>query len=337
MKKLQLGFLGFLNALVTLLRSLGKLRGAARRFLTGLCRLCRPLPANRGGGCCVDVPLTEYRRPDPLIYCQTYLMKNGLAVTWDNPDIQILRSGEPVSSSSLEPDTEYEVVARVWNNSYDAPAIGLPVTLSFLSFGIEMTSTFVGRTFVDLGAKGTSQCPAFAKFRWRTPTAAGHYCLQARLDWEDDANPDNNLGQENTHVGELHSPAVFSFGLRNDAGVQRRIRLEADMYRLLPRPPCPEQKTFRRPESRLAESRARWEVARKEHAAGSVPVSGDWKVQISPAELTMAPWEERQIEVSIEPARAPIHGRQAFNVNGYAEEPAGGRQLVGGVTLFVEG
>ena len=27
-----------------------------------------------------------YRRADPMIYSQFYLMEQGLAVTWDNPD-----------------------------------------------------------------------------------------------------------------------------------------------------------------------------------------------------------------------------------------------------------
>jgi hypothetical protein len=74
-------------------------------------------------------------RPDPLIYSQQYLMGLGLAVTWDNPDIWLERNGSRVSSHAIEPDTEYEIVARIWNGSTDAPVPLLHVRFSYLSFG----------------------------------------------------------------------------------------------------------------------------------------------------------------------------------------------------------
>ena len=85
---------------------------------------------------CVKVPAPVYRRPDPLIYSQRYLMSQGLAVTWDNPDIQLFQAGVPVPSHTLAPATEYEIVARIWNGSTDAPAVNLPVRFSYLTFGI---------------------------------------------------------------------------------------------------------------------------------------------------------------------------------------------------------
>ncbi|MBV8895300.1 MAG: hypothetical protein JO051_02230, partial [Acidobacteriaceae bacterium] len=33
---------------------------------------------------CQPIPKHIYRRPDPLIYSQQYLMSQGLAVTWNN-------------------------------------------------------------------------------------------------------------------------------------------------------------------------------------------------------------------------------------------------------------
>jgi hypothetical protein len=179
-----------------------------------------------------------YIRPDPLIYAQYYLMAKRLAVTWDNPDIELFDGGMPVSSSSLQSDHEYEVRVRVWNGSYDAPAVEMPVTLSFLSFGIATKSTPVATTPINLGVKGSPQHPAFAIFTWRTPREPGHYCLQAELHWHDDANPDNNLGQENVSVAVLASPAHFMFRLRNDASVRRQFALEADVYQLPASPPC---------------------------------------------------------------------------------------------------
>src|ERR1043165_3919071 len=145
-------------------------------------------------------------------------MSMGLAVTWDNPDIQLFRGGVPVSPSDLQPATDYEVRIKVWNGSYDAPAIGLTVELSFLSFGIGLTSTAVGSDTIDLGPKVSATAPAFASITWKTPPTPGHYCLQARLVWPDDANPSNNMGQKNTQVVQAHSPAVVDFAVRNDAG-----------------------------------------------------------------------------------------------------------------------
>src|SRR4051794_36811621 len=64
---------------------------------------------------CIPIRHPAFHRPDPLIYAQYYLMSLGLAVTWDNPDIELRRNGVAVSSSLVQPDTDYEIVARVWN------------------------------------------------------------------------------------------------------------------------------------------------------------------------------------------------------------------------------
>jgi hypothetical protein len=169
--------------------------------LWGEALLPRPRQADRAQRLLLPPPQVVHKRADPLLYSQRYLMSKGLAVTWDNPDIDLYRGGVLVPPGSLEPDTEYDVIVRVWNGSYDAPAPGLPVHLSFLSFGIGTTSTAVGKTYVDLGVKGSAAHPAFAHLTWRTPVTPGHYCLQAFLDWPDDANRENNLGQKNTTVG----------------------------------------------------------------------------------------------------------------------------------------
>ncbi len=41
-----------------------------------------------------------------MIYDQWYLMSLGIALTWDNPDIQLFKGGVRVSSDSLDPDTD---------------------------------------------------------------------------------------------------------------------------------------------------------------------------------------------------------------------------------------
>jgi hypothetical protein len=266
-------------------------------------------------------------------------MANGLAVTWDNPDIELFDGSVPIASSTLQPDHEYEVRARVWNGSYSAPVVGLPVTLSFLSFGVGTTSTSVGRAYINLGAKGSSQCPAFASFRWRTPAQTGHYCLQVQLDWADDANPDNNLGQENVIVGLLHSPAQFTFKLRNKASVRRRFVLEADTYQLPASTPCDDDyrrrfaaEQFR---TRIAESRALWAWALQAQGYGKFPVPEAWIVAIEPREAVLDARQEIDIRVAIEPRDAAFTGTKAFNIHAFALGPDDDRSMTGGVTLVV--
>ncbi len=319
---------------------------ALRRIVGRLARCERRQPRLRDD-CCLHLPAEVHKRPDPLVYAQYYLMNMGLAVTWDNPDIDLFEPdplapdglGAPVASSALQPDHAYRVRVRVWNGSYDAPAAGLPVHLSYLSFGAATTSTPVATRLVDLGVKGSAHCPAYAHFDWRTP-GAGHYCLQARLEWADDANPDNNLGQENVQVGELHSPAEFEFTLRNDASVRRRFVIEADTYRLPVLPPCGSVEppaTAARGQSRLAESRARWARTRDSQAYGRFPVPAGWRVSITPVEIAIPPGEERQIHVAIEPKDAATRPPMTFNVHAFALFDHGARGLAGGVTLEVRG
>src|SRR5215470_18373637 len=137
--------------------------------------------------CCPKIPPGTHVRADPMLYSQQWLMSQGLAVTWDNPDIQLFDMlDHPVSSSDPSPDTDYKVLVRIWNNSYDAPAVGLGVYLSYLHIGFGNTSFPIANTGVNLGVKGSAHCPVFPTFLWHTPTVPGHYCLQAQLDWTDD-------------------------------------------------------------------------------------------------------------------------------------------------------
>ena len=68
-----------------------------------------------------------------MIYDQYYLMSLGLVVSWQNPDIQILRNGVPVASAyDLEPATTYEIVATIWNGSTSGVISGMPVSFSLI-------------------------------------------------------------------------------------------------------------------------------------------------------------------------------------------------------------
>jgi hypothetical protein len=301
-----------------------------------LCRLLhrRRSPTHEDNGCCIDLPPDVYKRADPLIYSQYYLMAQGLAVTWDNPDIELF-DGATLVTGPLQANHRYRVRVRVWNGSYDAPAVGLGVALSYLSFGAQTVSHPVAGTSVNLGAKATANCPAFAEFGWTTPAAGGHYCLQAQLSWADDANPDNNLGQKNVTVAAAQSPAEFAFVVRNEASVTRRFVLEADCY-LLPRlRPCGEDADSRdrQPTPRLVESKRRWAAALQEQSYGQFPVPNDWSVQIVPDRLSLEPREEATVQVLIEPTDPTFRGSKNFNIHTFALDESGAREMTGGVTL----
>ena len=263
---------------------------------------------------CVRIDHPAFVRPDPLIYSQQYLMSQGLAVTWDNPDITLFKGGAPVSSASLDPATTYEVRARIWNKSTEAPVIDMPVHLSFLDFGIGTQSVPVGTVKVDVGVLGSPDQPGFAAWLWTTPPTPGHYCLQVRLDPADDLNPANNLGQENTDVVAAHSPAEFKFTLRNNTQRIHRYRFELDAYQIPALPKCEDAKPDR--EARL-----------RPHRRALHPVPNGFAVQITPPTPTLNPDESALITVTVEPPTGFL-GMQPINVNAFHEQG-----FAGGVTL----
>jgi hypothetical protein len=271
---------------------------------------------------CVRTDHPSVHRPDPCIYSQQYLLQQGLPVTWDNPDIVIKQGGVAVPEGHLLPNTLYEVEATVWNNSYDAPVAGVRVDFSFLSFGVGTTKTAIGTSFVDVGVKGSVRQPGRTSVPWTTPPTPGHYCIQVLLSWIDDANPNNNLGQNNVDVAAATSPAQFTFPLRNPFTKSARFTFRVDTYRLPAPEPCPPTQPPRetRPE------RIRRMVAK--HGTG-IGIPAGWDIAISPDAPVLAPGQEQNVQVSITPP-AGFTGAQTFNVNAY-----GDGALAGGVTLVV--
>jgi hypothetical protein len=271
----------------------------------------------------IHLPPHTYKRPDPMIYSQYYLMSKGLAVTWNNPDIQLFDGVSPVPSHDLATNKSYTIKAQIWNGSVDAPAVNMLVRFYYLSFGAGTIKNYIGEKFVDVPVKGAAGLPAVAEHAWTTPASAGHYCITVELLWPDDANPDNNLGQENVNVKKLNSPkATFEFTLRNDSGFRRRLVLRADSYELPSKPPCPD-----RP----------WMGGRTEHDPYAVhrlkahPLPTGWQIEFQPADaIVLGPGEEQLITVKVT-ATDGFVGRQAINVNAFD-----GNELVGGVTLYAE-
>jgi hypothetical protein len=322
-----------LQSLLDLLKGLGlkavpALIALVRDLLKALknCLARRKLPhpdRNATNEGCGTVHHPSFHRPDPLIYSQKYLLQLGLAVTWDNPDIVLRRGGIVVPEGELLPNTEYEIDATVWNNSFDAPAVGLRVDFSFLSFGAGAALHSIGSTAINLGVKGGANHPAHAKMLWTTPPA-GHYCIQVDLKWADDANPDNNLGQNNVNVIAAQSPAIGKFTLKNDTGKPERYRFRVDTYEL-PQPKVCDPKIVKG-----GNTRARWEEIKSVHNPASFPVPPGWTVAITPPEVSLMPDQEIEVEASVTPPDS-FTGRKSFNVNALY----GNGRFAGGVTFFV--
>jgi hypothetical protein len=140
----------------------------------------------------------------------------------------------------------------------------------------------------------------------------------------------------------MHSPANFTFPVRNGSGVTRRYLLEADMYQLPELDPCPQEplpniRGSEQPITRLQESRMRWAKALATQGYGHFPVTPAWNVTIDPKGFTLTPNQEIQVNVNIEFLPGTFVGQQAFNINAFANSPHTDRELVGGVTLIVEG
>jgi hypothetical protein len=309
--------------ILIIIRVLKQLRKALKAF----CEFRKLSPAEQDAerDRCSTLDNPAYHRPDPCIYSQQYLMSLGLPVTWDNPDISLLLNGVVVPEYNLLADTEYEIDATVWNNSYDAPAVGMKVNFAYLSFGASTVVNPIGFTFVNLGVKGGPNHPAIAKMLWKTPPTPGHYCIQVFLEWIDDANPNNNLGQNNVDVVAAHSPATSAFKLRNNTKTPNDYTFEADTYSIPVRPDC-KPTILASDRGTFAERLKRIKAV---HDPAKFPVPAGWTVEIIPSRASLLPGEEIDITVNITPP-ANFTGTMPFNVNALY-----GSKYAGGVTLYV--
>jgi hypothetical protein len=236
-------------------------------------------------------------------------------VSWDNPDIVLFRNGVIVPEGNLLPNTEYEIVATIWNNSFDAPVVGMTVDFSFLSFGTGTTLHSIGTKVINLGVKGGINHPAHA--------TAGHYCIQVDLKWTDDLNPSNNMGQNNVDVVSTQSPATLKFDLRNQTGTQATYTFQIDTYVLPTLKDCEERLTRRSNEEK-------WKVIQDLHDRSKHKIPPDWTVTVSPPTIKLNAAEEVSIEVSIEPPHS-FKGTKAFNIHTLLENGT----FMGGVTVYV--
>jgi hypothetical protein len=295
------------------------------KTLKGTCKYLRQGGATKDQpDRCTTINNPAFHRPDPLIYDQYYLASLGLAVTWDNPDITLLRNGVPVVGNEVLPSTEYTIRAVIWNNSYEAPVVGMPVQFSFLSFGIATTSTPIAATTVNVGVKGGPGYPAVAEVTWITPPTLGHHCIQVQFECFDDANPHNNLGQDNLQIVPAASPATFSFTLRNDTDAEKRYAFAFDTYTIPPLSACPTGPVV----ARISRSQ-RLRQLRERNNAADFPIPPGWAIDVSPDTVTLAAGAEHIIAVEVTPPTT-FHGEQPVNITASHQDG-----YAGGVSVLV--
>lgn len=279
---------------------------------------------------CTSIKHPSFFQPDPMIYDQYYLMGLGLAVSWQNPDIQILQGGVPVASAyDLKTSTTYTIQATIYNASTTGVVFQMPVVFSYLSFGIATISTEIpGPTpTVNLGVKGTPEGIAVAEMEWTTPAIPGHYCIQVSFAWPDDANPFNNLGQENTQVVPAFSPAPIAFQLRNANRSRKQVRFDVDTYEIPPPPPC--VNTVLSAATGTASSGMLPAATRARNSRAMNPLPSDWTITFTPATPVLNPGEEITIAGVITPPNS-FHGSMNVNIHAFAD-----LSLMGGVTIIV--
>ena len=304
------------------------------KFLFGRLRACfargKKPPQKRPE--CVPIKHPSFMRPDPMIYDQYYLMSLGLAVTWQNPDIQLLLNGVPVLSPyDLKKSTRYTIRATIYNASATGVVYDMPVVFSYLSFGVGTQSHLIPGPIpkVSLGVRGSPQGSAIADMEWTTPATEGHYCIQVSFACADDANPFNNLGQTNTQVVEAASPAQFPFQLRNTGAERAAFHFEVDTFRILRPPPCSDNGR-KAGTGRGATGAGESGSTRARNSRGQNPLPADWTIEFNPAHPVLAPGQEITVTGTITPPDS-FHGTLPVNVHAFS-----GNALAGGVTLLVD-
>lgn len=199
--------------------------------------------------CNPPLPEDITRRPDPCIYSQQYLQSQGIAVTWNNPDIWMAKASTPgviePDSYHLEADTDYIVSVRCHNASTDL-ALGVKVRLLYRPWSfnspdlLPVQTTPSGQEVVRF-ANIAGMSFTVVQFNWHTPPVAPgtaeHFCLQAYLSHPMDINLENNMGQENTNVHSANPGHVapgevveVDVPLFNNGKFAKRFGFRADAY-----------------------------------------------------------------------------------------------------------
>jgi hypothetical protein len=226
----------------------------------------------------------------------TWHLHAGDNPIWNNPEIQLYDStGNPVESNNLTVGHTYTIKAKIHNDT-DFRANNVTVTFKWANFGMgqsERDWQEIDVDALDIPAHFTEE----AEVSW-APPSTGHLCIMVQIYHIEDINENNNMGQENTHVGPTSSPAKVPFQLGNPTKEPGYVHLELRQIRS-----TGEQKDFL------------WE---------------SWIRQPDPQLLS--PGEKREAWVIIDPGKADIRpGDEAeFALTGSL-----GGKVIGGVNFII--
>ena len=329
----------FLAVLFLLLWSLWRLYQATQR------RKQREGDGVRTDKCCLKVPPRVWKKPDPYLYSQSYLMRLGLEVTWDNPDIRIERLGQEILGP-LSPNTDYEIVATIHNASVEAPAFNVTAEFQLMDFGAGPIPKPIGSAAVPV-VQVQGFPPASVRVPFKSPATGGHKSVIVRLTCTDDAHPENNTGQKNLQVVNIAKGTANVGGLVlplfNPTPNEMKLLLKASTYRLAARrvdnvesvvnPRRGFQKTGRflsDVEFRDMVRRSRPKIV-EANRQGAFPLPADWALNLPVGPVAVPPGAGIEIHL---PLKLPVDlppGQHDLNVNAYALNGS----LFGGITIRI--
>ena len=141
------------------------------------------------------------------------------------------------------------------------------------------------------------------------------------MEWSDDKNPENNLGQENVNIVEAHSQAFFDFKAKNDSKKEHRYHVEADTYTIPPLLPCNENRDFVSRKKEIIVSR---------NSRENYPIPDDWNIEYDEESFVLNAGAEKIIKVTVTPPDN-FMGTKPFNFNVFDEQNV----FIGGVTVII--
>lgn len=164
------------------------------------------------------IPKIPPQRPDPAIYSQEEQFAQGLASTWDNPDI-ITNKWPPWSLS-------HEVKTTVRNLSPDTNAVNVVVNLFTSAFGIGMSRTLLSTQIVDISYQGevTLIFPLSQAILEGAQSIGTHVIIEHPYD----KVPINNRGSQTVDMivtGDSGRNIEVFFPVLNGSGAMRQINL----------------------------------------------------------------------------------------------------------------
>ena len=242
------------------------------------------------------VDLYSYNQHDE----STWHLNPGRNPVWNNPEIQLYdKDGNAVESNNLQVGVTYRIEAKIHNDTAFA-AQNAKITFEWAQYGVGQSGpqwTPINEVPLNINVAGNSI--QTARMDW-TPAITGHVCIRMKIDHIEDINTDNNVAQENCHVGTAASPSEATFLVWNPTDKPAYMFLE--LAQIFPR----EQTTYFR----------YW----------------DPKI-VQPDPQLLQPGEKREVKVIVDPdpAQAKSGEKAEFALTGFING-----KVIGGVNMIIK-